>query len=61
MKDDPIIAEIRRVRHKISAACGHDTKRLVEHYRNFEKKLRKSGKFRFSDEPKAAVATHDAK
>ncbi len=52
MKDDPVIAEIRRVRHQISAACGHDSKRLVEHYLEFEKKLRKTGKYRFVSKPR---------
>ena len=51
MKDDPVIAEIRRVRHEISAACGHDSKRLVEHYIEFEKKLRQAGKHRFVRKP----------
>ena len=32
MEDDPGIAWIRKVRHKISAEFGHDPKRLVEHY-----------------------------
>jgi len=32
MKDDPIIAEIRRVRHRISKECGHDPYKLVERY-----------------------------
>jgi hypothetical protein len=29
---DPIIGEIRRVRREISASCGHDVRRLGEHY-----------------------------
>jgi hypothetical protein len=32
MKDDPIIAEIRRVRHRISEECGHDPDKIVERY-----------------------------
>ena len=32
MKDDPVIARIREVRHRISEACGHDPRRLVEYY-----------------------------
>lgn len=35
---DPGIDWIREVRHKISAEFGHDTKRLLEHYRELEKK-----------------------
>ena len=37
-KEDPGIAWIREVRHKISAEFGHDTKKLLEHYRELEKK-----------------------
>ena len=32
MEDDPVIARIREARHRISEACGHDPKRLVEYY-----------------------------
>ena len=32
MKDDPVIARIREVRHRISEACGHDPRLLVEYY-----------------------------
>ena len=46
-EDDPIIAEVRRVRHKISAEHGHDTQRLGKHYQELEKKLRKAGKAKF--------------
>ncbi|MGD9561333.1 MAG: hypothetical protein AB7F88_03580 [Pyrinomonadaceae bacterium] len=37
-KEDPGIAWIREVRHKISAEFGHDTTKLLEHYRELEKK-----------------------
>ena len=37
-EEDPGIAWIREVRHKISAEFGHDTKKLIEHYRELEKK-----------------------
>ncbi len=37
-KEDPGIAWIREVRHKISAEFGHDTKKILEHYRELEKK-----------------------
>ncbi len=47
MKTDPLIDEIRRVRHQISAEYGHDPKRYLEHLREYEKSLRRSGKFRF--------------
>lgn len=35
---DPGIDWIREVRHKISAEFGHDTKKIIEHYRELEKK-----------------------
>lgn len=38
MKGNALIEEIRAVRHEISAEHGHDTHRLVEHYRELEKK-----------------------
>lgn len=37
MKSDPVIDEIRAVRHRISERFGHDTHALVEHYRQMEK------------------------
>ena len=37
-KEDPGIAWIREVRHKISAEFDHDTKKLAQHYRELEKK-----------------------
>lgn len=37
MKKDPLIDEIRAVRHRISARFGHDTKALLDHYREMEK------------------------
>ena len=51
MKPDPIIDEIRRVRHQISAECGHDPKRLLEYYLELERKLKETGEFRFADAP----------
>ncbi|MSU57382.1 MAG: hypothetical protein EXS35_04250 [Pedosphaera sp.] len=47
-ENDPIIAEVRRVRHKISAEHGHDTARLAKHYQEMEKELRKTGKYKFA-------------
>jgi hypothetical protein len=37
MKKDPAIEEIRAVRHKISKRFGHNTKALLDHYREMEK------------------------
>jgi hypothetical protein len=36
MMPDPAIDEVRAVRHLISAEHGHDTGRLLDHYRQFE-------------------------
>ena len=44
------IDEIRRIRHQISAEHGHDLRKIAEHYRNLERELRESGRFRFADE-----------
>jgi hypothetical protein len=52
-EDDPVIAEVRRVRHKISAAHGHDTDLLGKHYRELEKELKRSGKYHFARKPRS--------
>ncbi len=44
------IDEIRRIRHQISEAHGHDLRKIADHYRKLEKELRKSGRFKFADE-----------
>lgn len=36
--EDPIIDEIRRVRHEISEKNDHDAKKLVDHYIQAQKK-----------------------
>jgi len=38
MKKDIAIEEIREVRHRISRRFGHDTKALLDHYREREKR-----------------------
>lgn len=59
--DDPIISEIRRVRHEISAENGHDSKRMLEYYQKLQDEMRKSGEYRFvtgffaTSEPAGAV------
>jgi hypothetical protein len=47
MSRNAIINEIRAVRHRISAECGHDTKRFAEHCKKLDEELRKSGKYKF--------------
>lgn len=48
--DDPIVAEVRRARHEISAEHGHDTRRLVNHYIKMQEAAKKTGKYRFVTE-----------
>lgn len=38
MKKDIATEEIREVRHRISARFRHDTKALLDHYRELEKR-----------------------
>lgn len=52
-ENDPIIAEVRRVRHKISAEHGHDSARLAKHYQELEKELKRSGKYHFVRKPRS--------
>ena len=35
---DPVIEEIREIRHDISARFGHDPERLVAHYTELQKR-----------------------
>ena len=51
MKDDPIISEIRRVRHEISGRVGHDVRRLGRHYMDLDQKARATGQYRFAEPP----------
>ncbi len=37
MKLDPVVARVRAARHRISAAHGHDARRLIRHYKELEK------------------------
>jgi len=37
---DPVIEEIREVRHRISARFGHDPERLFEHYLRLQEEYR---------------------
>jgi hypothetical protein len=39
-KDDPTIKAVRDARHRISASVGHDPRKLVEHYRQLQKRHR---------------------
>ena len=37
---DPVIDEIREVRHRISERCGHDPAQLVAYYMELQKQYR---------------------
>lgn len=37
---DPVIDEIREVRHRISARFDHDPRKLVEHYAKLDQKYK---------------------
>ena len=37
---DPVIDEVRLVRHRISEQCGHDPDRLVAYYLELQQKYR---------------------
>jgi len=63
MKDDPIIAEIRKVRHRISKECGHDPYKIVERYMTIqearESRARRTGRqSRRRLTPKHAAKAH---
>ena len=58
---DPLIAAVRRTRHRISAQFGHDVRGLCEHHMELEKKNRASGEHRYVELPPRKLATvlHD--
>jgi hypothetical protein len=63
--DDPIVTEVRRARHEISAEHGHDTGRLGAHYMKMQEAMKKSGKYQFvtgffatSDKKKKTALAH---
>jgi hypothetical protein len=51
MQPDPAIDEVREVRRKISAEFGHNPRRLMAHYIEYEKQLKCEGKHRFAEAP----------
>ena len=44
-----VVKEVREMRMKISEKCGHDPYRLLAHYQEVGKRLRKTGKYKFVD------------
>jgi hypothetical protein len=51
MKDDPVIAEIRRTRHELSEKFGHDPKRLIKFLQEQEKQHTERLKYLHSNPP----------
>jgi hypothetical protein len=49
MKPDPAIDEIREIRRIISTEFGHDPRRLMAHYVEYEEQLQREGKCRFAE------------
>ena len=47
MKKDPIIDDIRMIRHKISEKFGHDSDSLINYLIKKEKEYVKKGQYRF--------------
>lgn len=47
MQKDPVIDDIRAVRHEISEEFGHDSDRLIDHLIEREKELIKTGEYKF--------------
>jgi hypothetical protein len=47
LEDDPITAEIKIIRHNISARYNHNLQQLLEHYQQLETEAKKSGEYRF--------------
>ena len=44
-----VVKEVREMRMKISEKYGHDINRLLAHYQEVGKRLRKTGKYKFVD------------
>ena len=58
MNDDPTIDAIRRARHQISESVGHDPRKLVEYYQEFQKQF--ADRLRGFEPPKSANADDPA-
>jgi hypothetical protein len=49
-KTDPLIDEIRQIRHEISAEFDHDPKKMYAYYKQVEKELKASGQYTFLED-----------
>lgn len=58
MKNDPTIDAVRRARHQISEMVGHDPRKLVEYYQEFQKQF--ADRLRGFERPKSAGADDSA-
>jgi hypothetical protein len=52
MMPDPVIDEIREIRHRISASCDHDPAKLVAYLMQYQQQFR--DRLIYSPEPPAA-------
>jgi len=50
MTNDPLIDEIRQIRHEISAEFQHDTQKMYAYYQQVEKELRASNQYSFFED-----------
>ncbi len=62
-RPDPVIDEIREIRHQISAECGHDPSRLVAYFRQIQEQYadrliapEADDELRTSPEPEETIA-----
>jgi hypothetical protein len=57
---DGEIKTIRKIRHEISEECGHRVDKIVAYYRAVEDELKRSGEFRFAENPTRTESSTDA-
>lgn len=58
MKDNETIKEIRMTRKRISARFGHDPKRLVDYYKEKQRKMIKTQQIASTDYEPDIAASH---
>lgn len=49
-KTDPLIDEIRQIRHEFSAEFDHDPKKMYAYYKQVEKELKASDQYTFLED-----------
>ena len=60
MTTDPLIAEVRETRHRISEECRHDLWKLYARYDALQREMKATGKSRFVSEPLASADAEHA-